>query len=73
MLLPVTVVSTLPGARIFVDGIERGTAPLELELPPYRETLLRAELDGTTIGELRLSDIRGETLRIAGPEERAGD
>jgi len=73
VLLPVTVVSTLPGARIFVDGIERGTAPLELELPPYRETLLRAELDGATIGELRLSDIRGETLRIAGPEERAGD
>ena len=63
-----TITSLPLNARVVVDGIPRGTAPLTLELPPTRH-LLRLELEGRqgqerTV-ELSLAQPTLETFELA--------
>ncbi|MEM7246818.1 MAG: SUMF1/EgtB/PvdO family nonheme iron enzyme [Acidobacteriota bacterium] len=58
-----TVKTTPTGARVNVDGADRGTAPMTLELPSNRELSVRAELPGHAPVSRR--------LRLAPGEQRA--
>jgi hypothetical protein len=43
---PATITTDPPGARVFIDGKERGVAPLETSLEAGRRQEIRVELDG---------------------------
>lgn len=43
---PATITSDPPGARVFIDGKERGVTPLETALEAGRQQEIRVELDG---------------------------
>ena len=58
-----SLISMPPGARIYVDGEDRGITPIEVALAPGEHTL-RLELDGFKAEERVVSLVAGESVDL---------
>ena len=59
-----TIVSHPAGARIEIDGVDAGTAPVTVELPPFTHIEIRAEIEGYPDGIIELDDVHSPELEI---------